>query len=270
MNIFEKVLTENYLKAYEGSRVVVHDVDILTGMVRRGIMPHSVILGTGSEAQAMEPVISSLGLTVPVHRASEQQVADFLREQTGNRIKPYALSAMFEVPVPLFSEETLSCLQRVVMIKNVTCLHNIANIIDLCIWFGADALLVSGHSKSPFIPQITKLTDFRNFELPVIFFPDDPEEYIPLLHSSGFNVIGLALRNETLEAKDLRNFSSSRTALLLGNESDGLPEEDIDMCGHVVRIPMARGIDSLNVAHACGIALYELTARDFSEKELLL
>ncbi|MER2025528.1 MAG: TrmH family RNA methyltransferase [Eubacteriales bacterium] len=42
------------------------------------------------------------------------------------------------------------------------------------------------------------------------------------------------------------------------------------MCDHVVRIPMARGIDSLNVAHACGIALYELTARDFSEKELLL
>lgn len=270
MNIFEKVLTENYLKAYEGSRVVVHDIDILTGMVRRGIMPQSVILGTGREAQAMEPVISSLGLSVPVHRASEHQVMDFLREQTGIRIKPYALSAVLEVPVPLFSEETLSCLQRVVMIKNVKALRNIANIIDLCIWFGADALLVSGSSKSPFIPQITDLTDFRNFELPIILFPDDPDEYVPVLHSSGFSVIGMALRDETLDAKDLRNFSSSRTALLLGNETYGLPEEDIDMCDHLVRIPMARGIDSLNVAQACSIALYELTARDFSEKEFLL
>jgi len=268
MNIFEKELTENYMAASRRNRVVIHDIALLAGMVKRGIMPRSVILGTGSEAKSLEPVIRALGLDVPVHRAPEEQVAAFLSEKKGKKIKPYALSALVEVPVEPFAEETLADFRRVVMLKNVRFVLNIARIINLCDWFGADALLLSESSACPFVPTITDITEYRNLGLPVIFFPDGPEEYMPVLHGCGFKVIGTALGSEAIGPEALREFSDKRTALLFGNETFGLYEEDIEMCDHVVRIPIAEGIDSLNVAEACGIALYELTSRDLAEKEL--
>lgn len=51
---------------------------------------------------------------------------------------------------------------------------------------------------------------------------------------------------------------SGRTALILGTEGPGLPDAVLDLC-ETVRIPMAGGFDSLNVATTGGIALYELT-----------
>ena len=177
MNIFEKELTDNYMEASRRNRVVIHDIALLAGMVKHGIMPRSVILGTGSEAKSLEPVIRALGLDVPVHRAPEEQVAAFLSEKKGKKIKPYALSALVEVPVEPFAEETLSDFRRVVMLKNVRFVLNIARIINLCDWFGADALLLSESSACPFVPTITDLTEYRNLGLPVIFFPDGPESW---------------------------------------------------------------------------------------------
>ena len=44
----------------------------------------------------------------------------------------------------------------------------------------------------------------------------------------------------------------------MGTEGDGLPNDVIDGADDVVRIPMARGIDSLNVAAAMAVACYQL------------
>ena len=49
-----------------------------------------------------------------------------------------------------------------------------------------------------------------------------------------------------------------RLALVLGTEGDGLPHETIAQADYVVRIPMAHGVDSLNVAAASAVAFWEL------------
>ena len=45
----------------------------------------------------------------------------------------------------------------------------------------------------------------------------------------------------------------------MGTEGDGLSNSVLQLCDHVARIPMHRGVDSLNVAAAAAVAFYELT-----------
>jgi tRNA G18 (ribose-2'-O)-methylase SpoU len=56
--------------------------------------------------------------------------------------------------------------------------------------------------------------------------------------------------------------SGRRVALVLGHEGDGLTRATLDACPLLARIPMVDGTDSVNVATACAIALYELAARN--------
>ena len=51
---------------------------------------------------------------------------------------------------------------------------------------------------------------------------------------------------------------AGRIAIVVGHEGNGLTREVMDACDSVARIPMAPGVDSLNVATALGIALYEI------------
>ena len=50
-----------------------------------------------------------------------------------------------------------------------------------------------------------------------------------------------------------------RLAIIMGTEGDGLPYQTIEEADYVVRIPMAHGVDSLNVAAAAAVAFWELT-----------
>ena len=52
--------------------------------------------------------------------------------------------------------------------------------------------------------------------------------------------------------------SVDRLAIIMGTEGDGLAHEVITSADHVVRIPMAHGVDSLNVAAAAAVAFWEL------------
>ena len=56
----------------------------------------------------------------------------------------------------------------------------------------------------------------------------------------------------------------SKSAIILGNEGDGLPEETIKKANCVVKIPMQDGVDSLNVAAASAIAFWELKKNENS------
>ena len=51
-----------------------------------------------------------------------------------------------------------------------------------------------------------------------------------------------------------------RLAIVLGAEGDGLSDETIDSCDYTIKIPMAHGVDSLNVAACSAVAFWELSS----------
>ena len=68
----------------------------------------------------------------------------------------------------------------------------------------------------------------------------------------------MALRDDSLTLCDPRLAAAEKLAVVLGTEGDGLADGTIAACDYTVRIPMSRGVDSLNVAAASAVAFYQL------------
>ena len=81
--------------------------------------------------------------------------------------------------------------------------------------------------------------------------------------SEGGEVVAAALTARSLPAQGW--VPASRTALVLGPEGPGLPPEDIERCDRAIRITMAQGVDSLNVAAAGAILMHCLVAADAAQ-----
>lgn len=92
--------------------------------------------------------------------------------------------------------------------------------------------------------------------------PGDPgaawaEEGIPLLKSLGFTTAAMALSDDSVPLDDAALNSAEKIALVFGTEGDGLAQSTIAQCDYTVRIPMAHGVDSLNVAAASAVAFWQ-------------
>ena len=72
----------------------------------------------------------------------------------------------------------------------------------------------------------------------------------------------MALTDQSVAIDDETVAREARLAIIMGTEGDGLPQTTIERADYVVRIPMAHGVDSLNVAAAAAVAFWQLRARE--------
>jgi len=82
--------------------------------------------------------------------------------------------------------------------------------------------------------------------------------YPEVLREMGFKTVALALTDRSVSIDDPVLKGEERLAIVLGTEGDGLSESVLRECDYVARIPMQRGVDSLNVAAAASVAFWEL------------
>jgi tRNA G18 (ribose-2'-O)-methylase SpoU len=68
----------------------------------------------------------------------------------------------------------------------------------------------------------------------------------------------MALSDDSISVSDERLKAEDKLAIVLGTEGDGLPKDVIRACTYTVKIPMANGVDSLNVAAASAVAFWEI------------
>jgi tRNA G18 (ribose-2'-O)-methylase SpoU len=81
------------------------------------------------------------------------------------------------------------------------------------------------------------------------------------LNDYGFKTAAMALTDDSVSLDDERLNAEPRLALIMGTEGDGLSAEAIREADYVVRIPMANGVDSLNVAAASAVAFWQLRVK---------
>ena len=87
------------------------------------------------------------------------------------------------------------------------------------------------------------------------------EELTSYLKELGYKNVAMALTDRSVSIDDEALMSEDKLAIILGTESDGLCQETIDACDYTVKIPMAHGVDSLNVAAASAVAFWQLAKR---------
>ena len=78
----------------------------------------------------------------------------------------------------------------------------------------------------------------------------------------GFRTAAMALTDDSISIADPVLTSEPRLAIVMGTEGEGLPPDTIAAADYVVRIPMAHGVDSLNVAAAAAVAFWQLRITD--------
>jgi len=90
---------------------------------------------------------------------------------------------------------------------------------------------------------------------------DWPEKGMKLLKEREFRTAAMALSDDSVSIDDPALMAEEKLAVILGTEGDGLANTTIAGCDYTVKIPMAHGVDSLNVAAASAVAFWQLRAR---------
>ncbi|HEY6801001.1 MAG TPA: RNA methyltransferase, partial [Agromyces sp.] len=122
---------------------------------------------------------------------------------------------------------------------------------------GADAVFITPRCADPLYRRSVRVSMGTVLQVPWTRLPEWPDA-ASLLHAHGFTIAALALADNAVSLRDLAADPPERLALVLGAEGDGLSRSALDAADLIVTIPMAHGVDSLNVAAAGAVALYAL------------
>ena len=131
---------------------------------------------------------------------------------------------------------------------------NAGTLIRIAHAMGAGAVIFAGQSVDPFNGKCLRSSAGSIFALPVIT-ESDTAELFSQLRSAGLQIVATTLDGDT--SLDDAGMLAAPTAWVFGPESQGLPEAVTALADHRVLIPMSAGAESLNVAAAAAICLYQ-------------
>lgn len=193
---------------------------------------------------------------VPVYTASRE----LLSSLTGYTLTRGVLCAMRR-PAPKSPTEVIAGAKRIAVLEGVVDATNIGAIFRSAAALGMDAVLLSPTCCDPLTRRAVRVSMGTVFQLPWATFDTWPAGGMEILRGAGFATCAMALRDDSLALGDERLNSIPKLAIVLGAEGDGLANGTIAACDYTVRIPMAHGVDSLNVAAASAVAFWELRAK---------
>lgn len=209
------------------------------------------------ETQAKE-LIARCG-DIPVYTAEY----DVLTKLTGFALTRGMLCAMKRRVLPTV-EEVCCKARRIAVLENVVNPTNVGAIFRSAAALHMDAVLLTPGCSNPLYRRAMRVSMGTVFQVPWTIFPEKekwPEEGMVKLQKLGFKTAAMALRNDTVNIDDPGLMSEEKLAIVLGTEGDGLCEDTIANCDYTVKIPMAHGVDSLNVAAASAVAFWQLGNR---------
>lgn len=191
----------------------------------------------------------------PVYTAEDE----VLSALTGFKLQRSWVLCALRRPAPQNPETIIANARRIAVLEGITEPSNVGAIFRSAAALGADGILLSPTCCDPLHRRAVRVCMGSVFQVPWARMGED--NGIPLLKRAGFQVAGLALRDDCLTLDDPLLPAIPRLAICLGTEDTGLTEETIRQCDHIVKIPMAKGIDSLNVAAAAAVAFWQLRPR---------
>jgi tRNA G18 (ribose-2'-O)-methylase SpoU len=242
-------LTDVALKKSGGGLYIAESLLVLQRAIAAGHRPRSVLALGSSVAEAQA---ATAGFDIPIFSGP----AELLEELTGYLLHRGLIAAMHR-PVLPSPADLLANARRVVILENVVDPTNVGAIFRSVAAIGADAVLVTPRCSDPYYRRAIRVSMGTVLQVPWARV-GDWHETRELLTASGFHIAALALADNAVDLKTFAAAAPERVALVLGTEGDGLTAEALEAADTVVTIPMAHGIDSLNVAATAAVAMYAL------------
>ena len=221
-----------------------------------GYEPVSLLMERRHIRGKAAPLLSRMG-DVPVYTADEE----VLRQLTGYPLTRGILCAMRRKPLPSV-EAVCRDARRIAVLEGIVDTTNVGAIFRSAAALGVDGMLLTPGTCDPLNRRAVRVSMGTVFQVPWTTIgstaADWPRVGLALLGQLGFRSVALALSDRSVSIDDPMLAAEARLALVLGTEGDGLAPATLAHCDYTARIPMAHGVDSLNVAAAGAVAFWQL------------
>lgn len=219
--------------------------------LNRGYVPVALLCERRHLTGDAADILGRIG-DVPVYTGERELLARI----TGYTLTRGVLCAMRR---PLETDLATICekAKRVVVIDGVVDSTNIGAIFRSATALGMDAVLLTRTACDPLNRRVVRVSMGTVFQIPWAWVDHPVED----LRERGFRTAAMALSNQSISVDDPKLREEERLAIILGTEGDGLDPQIVAAADYVVRIPIRRDVDSLNVAAAAAIACWELRWR---------
>lgn len=229
----------------ESPRVIERALDV-------GCVPISCLCERRHIEGAAEDILSRCG-EIPVYTA-EYEV---LTKLTGFALTRGMLCAMYRPKLPTVQEVCQNA-HRIAVLEDIVNPTNIGAIFRSAAALQMDAVLLTFACSDPLYRRAIRVSMGTVFQIPWTYLDQDGLDSI---RKMGFKTAAMALRDDSVSIDDPALEKEEKLAIVLGTEGDGLASSTIEGCDYTVRIPMACGVDSLNVAAASAVAFWQLRRR---------
>lgn len=197
-------------------------------------------------------LISELSFSAPLYRASERELAGLL-----DTITPQPVAAVCRIPDMGLTDLEIPEESLLVVCDNLRDPGNFGAIVRTAAAAGCTAVVAAGSGVDPWNPKAVRGSMGAVFRLPVIESAG-PGELAGFFEKHGFSGFLADMAGDNLF--DATHFPS-RCALVMGGEAEGAGDSLQGVDYTPLSVPMTEGTESLNVAVAAGIMIYQITQR---------
>ncbi|BBZ52802.1 RNA methyltransferase [Mycobacterium heidelbergense] len=204
------------------------------------------VLVTELAAQRYASLLDTL--RCPIHPVSERAA-----KALSDTVTPTGLVAVCDMPETRLDDALAGSPRLVAVAVGVGEPGNAGTLIRIADAMGAGAVILAGHGVDPYNGKCLRAAAGSTFSVPVVVSPD-AHAAVTALRDAGLQLLASTVDGQTrLDEADL----AAPTAWLFGSEAHGLSAEIAAAADRRVRIPMSGGAESLNVAAAAAICLYQ-------------
>lgn len=184
---------------------------------------------------------------------------ELLERIAGFHLHRGALAAM-QRPAPLDLDAVLRDARRIAILEDVADHTNVGAIFRSAAALGVDAVLITPRCADPLYRRAIRVSMGTVFQIPWVRL-GQWHDAVAHLRAAGFTLAALEVTETAKSVDVVAAENHERLALILGTEGDGVSERALADSDVQVVIPMAAGVDSLNVAAASAVAFWELRSR---------
>jgi tRNA G18 (ribose-2'-O)-methylase SpoU len=175
---------------------------------------------------------------------------------TGYRVHRGALASMQRLPLPRVAD-VLAGARRIVILEDIVDHANVGAVFRCVAALGFDGVVLAPRCADPLYRRAVKVSIGAVLAVPYARLADW-RGGLSEVRAAGFRLLALTPDAAAIPIGALKREPADKVALLIGGEGDGLSGRWLAAADQAVRIPMSRGVDSLNVASAAAIACYLL------------
>ncbi len=245
-------LTDTALRAATepaGGLYIAESAKVIERAVAAGHRPRSVMV----QRRWVDGIRSLLSHeSVPVYVVPDE-VAETV---TGFAVHRGALASMHRPELPSVAALVADA-RLILLLEGIGDHTNIGAAFRAAAGLGADAVLIAPQCADPLYRRSVRVSMGTVFQVPWTRMRDWDDD-LASVRAAGAEVAALALSDDAVDLRDYAARRPERVVLMMGAEGEGLSARALSSADTVVTIPMAGGVDSLNVASAAAVALWAL------------